>query len=218
MVSIGLKVLWVVGLDVHEYGNDLWMQTQDISLNPTSDGVTFGDRRGLGDLQMEIDLKAIAQTTSPESMETLRPWGGQDVLTEVLKHRLFGRGINEVQAGALEEADTFGTEPTRQDEPDDFIDGDPFWVDVGDDDGHEGEERSNRICSVVGGISHEQARAEALSLAPGKLIKDFLNHQGRPSDPSRSEFGLLDGCTGDESTQRLPSQTQTEQQHERGDE
>lgn len=76
MVSIGLKVLWVVGLDVHEYGNDLWMQTQDISLNPTSDGVTFGDRRGLGDLQMEIDLKAIAQTTSPESMKTLGARGG----------------------------------------------------------------------------------------------------------------------------------------------
>ena len=218
MVSIGLKVLWVVGLDVHEHGNDLRMRTQDISLNPTSDGVTFGDRRGLGDLQMEIDLKPITQAAGTESVETLRPWGGQDVLTEVLKHRLFGRGINEVQAGALEKADTFGTKPTRQDEPHDFIKGDPLWVDVRDDDGHEGQERCNRICPMVGGISHEQARAEALGLAAGELIKDFLNHQGRPSDPSRSEFGLLDGCTGDESTQRLPSQTQTEKQHERGDE
>ncbi len=138
MVPIGLKVLRLVGLDVHQNGDDLRMRTQDISLNTTSDGVAFGDRRGLRDLQMKIDLKAVTQATGPESMETLGTRGSQDVFTEVTQDGLFGRGINEVHAGALEQTDTFGTEPTRQDEPDDFIDGDPFWVDVGDDDRHEG--------------------------------------------------------------------------------
>ena len=76
MVPIGLQVLRMVGLDVHKYGNDLRMQTQDIRLNTTRDGVAFGDRRGLRDLQVEIDLEPIAQTTRPESMESLGARGG----------------------------------------------------------------------------------------------------------------------------------------------
>lgn len=102
MVPIGLKVLRMVGLDVHKYGNDLRMQTQDICLNTTGDGVAFGDRRGLRDLQVEIDLEPIAQATGPESMESLGARGGQDVLTQITQDVGGRSGIQEVFATPFE--------------------------------------------------------------------------------------------------------------------
>ena len=60
MVAVLLTMLRGVRLDVHQHRNDLGVGTKDVRLDPTRDGVAFGDRGAFGDLQMEIHLKAVA--------------------------------------------------------------------------------------------------------------------------------------------------------------
>jgi hypothetical protein len=64
--------------------------------------MAFGDCRTLGDLQVEIYLEAVAQTTGTESMETFGARGRKDVFTEVVQHVRSRRGIEEILAGAFE--------------------------------------------------------------------------------------------------------------------
>lgn len=170
-----LTVLRGVRLDMHQHRDYFRMRTQDVRLNSTRDGMPFGDGGAFGDLQMEIDLETVAQTAGTESMETLGSGSGQDVLAEIMQHVRGRSGIEEVFAGALEELDTLGAEPTGEHETDDLIEGLPFRVDVGDDDRDECEERRDGVGTMVGSVSHQQARTEALGLTSGILVETFLD-------------------------------------------
>ena len=44
----------------------------------------FGDGGAFGDLQVEIDLEAVTQTTGSEGVEALGSRSRQDVFTEVV--------------------------------------------------------------------------------------------------------------------------------------
>ena len=206
-----LTVLRGVRLDMHQHRNNLWMRTEDVGLDPARDGMAFGDRGAFGDLQVEIDLEAVAQPAGAESMEALGSRRGEDVLAEVVQHVRGRSGIEQVFAGAFEEFNTLRTQPAGEYEAHDLIEGLPFGINVGHDDRDQGEERSDGVGAVVSSVGHQQALAEALGLSARILVETFLDQQGAAGDPGGGETRLGDVGTADERGKRLPGQSKTEE-------
>ena len=59
-MPILLTVLWRVRFDMHQYGDHFWMRLQDVRLDSTCDSMTFGDSGAFSNLQVEVDLEAVA--------------------------------------------------------------------------------------------------------------------------------------------------------------
>ena len=87
-----------VRLDMDQHRHHLGVGLQDVGLDPACDGMPFGHRRGLGHLQVEIDLEAVAQATGPEGVKTLGPGGRQNMLTKVAKDVGGRGGIEQILA------------------------------------------------------------------------------------------------------------------------
>ena len=171
----------------------------------------FGDGGAFGDLQMEIDLEAVAQTTGTEGVETFGTRGSEDVLAEVMQHVGGRSGIEEILAGALEQLDALGTQPAGEHEADNLIQSLPFRINIGHNDRDQREERGDGVGAVVRRIGHEEAGAETFSLTARILVETFLDQQRAAGNPGGGETRLGDVGTTDERGKRLPGQSKTEE-------
>ena len=97
-MSILFAMLRGVRFDMDQHRHHLGVGLQDVSLDPTRDRMPFGHRRGLGHLQVEIDLEAVAQAPGPERMKSVGTGGRQNMLTKVAKDVGGRGGIEQILA------------------------------------------------------------------------------------------------------------------------
>jgi hypothetical protein len=78
--------------------------------------VALASRAGWIDLQVKIDLQAVAEATRTKSVEAPHAGHGEDVLRKVAQDGLSRRSVEQVSDRPSEQLDAFGTHPASHDE------------------------------------------------------------------------------------------------------
>ena len=87
------------------------MRGTNLCLHAPSNGMPISNRTRSVYLQMEINLKSVAEVASTEGVKSTHTWYCQNMFGEVFEHSLVGCLVDEVLAGVTKEAYAFRPQP-----------------------------------------------------------------------------------------------------------